>query len=68
MKRTNLVLDEQTLETAKALTGSRTYSDTVNIALRELVRRRRFAEIDRFAGSDVWEGNLSKMRDDRVSG
>jgi len=68
MKRTNLVLDEQALDAAKALTGSRTYSDAVNIALRELVRRRRFAEIDRFAGSDVWEGDLSTMRDDRVSG
>lgn len=66
MKRTNLVLDEQTLDEAKALTGSRTYSETVNLALRDLVRRRRFAEIDRFAGSDVWDGDLKVMRDDRV--
>ena len=66
MRRTSLMLDEQTLDEVKALTGSRTYSDAVNLALRELVRRRRFAEIDRFAGSGVWDGDLTAMRDDRV--
>ena len=68
MKRTNLVLDEQALDEAKTITGSSTYSDTVNLALRELIRMRRFAQIDEFAGSDVWEGDLTAMRADRVSG
>lgn len=66
MKRTNLVLDEQLLEQAKAASGNRTYSDTVNQALAELLRRIRFSRIDDFANSDVWSGALSDMRDDRV--
>jgi Arc/MetJ family transcription regulator len=64
MKRTNLVLDEQVLDQAKALTGTKTYSEVVNLALSELVRRRTFARIDDYASSDIWEGNLSEMRDD----
>jgi Arc/MetJ family transcription regulator len=64
MKRTNLVLDEKTLDEAKRITGVRTYSEVVNLALAELVRRRTFARIDQFASSDVWEGDLSAMRDD----
>ncbi|MFW5737343.1 MAG: type II toxin-antitoxin system VapB family antitoxin [bacterium] len=68
MKRTNLVLDEHILDQARAVTGSRTYSEVVNLALRELVRRREFARVDEYANSDVWEGDLAEMRDDaRVS-
>lgn len=64
MKRTNLVLHEHTLDEAKAVSGLKTYSEVVNLALREYVRRKRFEQIDRFAGSDVWEGRLPYMRDD----
>jgi Arc/MetJ family transcription regulator len=45
--------------------GLRTYSDVVNLALRELVRRRTFQKIDSFASSDVWEGDVAEMRGDR---
>lgn len=68
MKRTNLVLDEHKLDEAKALSGRKTYSDTVNMALEEFIRRRTFATIDSFAGSDVWDGDLSVMREDRGRG
>lgn len=64
MKRTNLVLDEQKLEEAKTASGCRTYSETVNLALGEYIRRHTFAQIDTFAGTDVWEGDLSAMRED----
>lgn len=67
MKRTNLLLDEHVLEEAKAATGSKTYSDAVNLALRELVRVRRFAKVDQFANSDVWQGDLARMRGVDVS-
>ena len=53
MKRTNLVLDKDKLERAKAMSGSRTYSETVNRALEEYLRRHTFATIDQFAASDV---------------
>ena len=68
MKRTNLVLDEQILDRAKSIVGAKTYSDVVNLALRELVRRKTFEQIDSYASSGVWEGDLAEMREDtRVS-
>ncbi len=65
MKRTNLVVDTQLLETAKRELGLKTYSETVNECLREVLRRRTFEKIDSYAGSDIWEGSLSEMREDR---
>jgi len=67
MKRTNLVLDEQTLELAMNASGARTYSETVNLALTEYVRLKRFREIFELQGSGTWEGDLSKMRADSKS-
>ncbi|MFA7566233.1 MAG: type II toxin-antitoxin system VapB family antitoxin [Alkalispirochaeta sp.] len=67
MKRTNLVLDKDKLERAKAMSGSRTYSETVNRALEEYLRRHTFATIDQFAASGVWEGDLTEMREDTHS-
>ena len=68
MKRTNLVLDEQLLDAAQLAVGLKTYSDVVNLALSELVRRKTFEKIDRYASSDVWEGDLAELRDHRVPG
>lgn len=64
MKRTNLVLNEQTLEEALRLSGERTYSATVNRALDEFVRRIRAGRILELAGSGLWEGDLTDMRRD----
>jgi Arc/MetJ family transcription regulator len=64
MKRTNLVLDEHLLEEATRLSGERTYSKTVDLALAEFVRRARARQILTLAGSGLWEGSLSAMRRD----
>jgi hypothetical protein len=64
MKRTNLVLDENLLEEATALSAQRTYSKTVDLALAEFVRRARAGKILTLAGSGLWEGNLSSTRRD----
>jgi Arc/MetJ family transcription regulator len=64
MKRTNLVLDESLLEEATRLSGLRTYSKTVDLALAEFVRRIRAGRILQLAGSGLWEGDLAGMRDD----
>ena len=62
------MLDEQILDRAKSIMGAKTYSDVVNLALRELVRRKTFEQIDSYASSGVWEGDLAEMREDtRVS-
>ena len=64
MKRTNLVLDEALLGEATRLSGERTYSRTVERALRELVQRIKARRILDLAGSGLWEGDLSVMRGD----
>jgi Arc/MetJ family transcription regulator len=65
MKRTNLVLDEQLLEEATRLSGERTYSRAVERALTEFVRRARARRILELAGTGLWEGDLSVVREDR---
>jgi Arc/MetJ family transcription regulator len=65
MKRTNLVLDENLLEEATRLAGERTYSRTVERALEDFVRRIRAGRILELAGTGLWEGNLSELREDR---
>lgn len=65
MKRTNLVLDEKLLEEATRLSGEKTYSAAVQLALRELVRRARAEKILELRGLGTWEGDLGEMRSDR---
>jgi len=64
MKRTSLVLDEEVLEEAARLSGDKTYSATVQRALRDFVRRARARQILELRGSGLWEGDLSAMRRD----
>ena len=64
MKRTNLVLDGALLEEATWLSGERTYSRTVERALTEFVRRAKARRILELAGSGLWEGDLSTVRQD----
>jgi Arc/MetJ family transcription regulator len=64
MKRMNLVLDEETLEEALLLSGERTYSAAVDLALREFVRRARARNILELAGSGLRHGDLGEMRGD----
>jgi len=65
MKRTNLVLDGELLEEATRLSGERTYSKTVERALREMVRRVKARQILDLAGSGLWQGDLAAMREDK---
>lgn len=66
MKRTNLVLDGDLLEEATRVSGERTYSRTVERALREMVQRARARQILELAGSGLWKGSLSTMREDKA--
>jgi Arc/MetJ family transcription regulator len=65
MRRTNLVLDGDLLAEAVRVSGERTYSRTVERALRELVARARARHILDLAGSGLWQGDLSAVREDR---
>ena len=64
MKRTNLVLDEALLEEAVRVLGARTYSATVNLALKEALRMRRIQGLADHIGKVQWIGDLSEMRAD----
>ena len=66
MKRTNLVLDETILEEAVRVLGVKTYSAAVNLALEEVIRIKKVTSLREFFGHGLWEGDLSKMRDDRT--
>jgi Arc/MetJ family transcription regulator len=67
MKRTNLVLDEALLKEATRTLGQKTYSATVNAALKEIVRQKQVEELADFVGKLEWIGDLSEMREDRPS-
>ena len=62
MKRTNLVLREDVLEEATRLSGEKTYSRTVDLALEEFVKRRKARQILTLAGSGLWSGSLPEAR------
>ena len=60
--RTNIVIDEGLMAQAKEVAGTRTMRETVDFALRELVRRRQRQRLRDLVGSVDWEGDLSEMR------
>ena len=64
MKRTNLVLDDQLLKEALKLSGERTYSKVVGLALDDFVRRLKARQILALRGSGLWQGDLTDMRED----
>ena len=64
MKRTSLVLDEDLLEEALRVLGTKTYSETVNLALKEALRMRRIQGLAGHFGKVEWLGDLSEMRGD----
>jgi len=60
------MLDAELLEEAVRLSGAKTYSRVVNLALRDFVRRAKARRILELAGSGLWDGDLSRMRADRT--
>ena len=68
MKRTNLVLNTELLREAQILLEERTYSATVNRALQEAIRSAKVRKLGNFLVSGIWEGDLSKMREDKRKG
>jgi Arc/MetJ family transcription regulator len=62
MKRTNIVLDEKLLLKGKKLTGVKTSKALIDLALRELIRRRNQRRILELQGSIDWQGDIAQMR------
>ena len=65
MKRTNLVLDEKTLQKTLFYSEKKTYSDAVMTAMEEYIRMKEALKIFAFQGTGIWDGDLSLMRDDK---
>ena len=63
--RTNIVLDDELVKEGLKLTKLKTKKDLVNLALEELVARRRRKKILKLEGKVKWEGNLDEMRGSR---
>ncbi len=63
--RTNIVLDDKLVKEGLKLTNLKTKKDLVNLALRELVERRKRKRILELEGKVKWEGKLDEMRRSR---
>ncbi len=66
--RTNIEIDDEIMREAQQLAGTKTKRETVDLALRELVARRRSLGMVALRGRFEWEGDLSEMRRDREFG
>ncbi len=62
--RTNIVIDDALMQEARKLSGMKTKRDTVELALRTLVKLKNQERIRDFRGKLKWEGDLDAMRSD----
>jgi Arc/MetJ family transcription regulator len=64
-KRTNIVVDENLVQTALKATGLKTRRALIDFALRDLLRRESQKKILELRGQINWEGDLKAMRQRR---
>lgn len=60
--RTNIVLDDNLIQRAQALTGIKTKREVVHEALRLLILLREQKEVRALRGKAPWDGNLDDQR------
>jgi len=60
--RTNIDIELEDLEKAKKLIGAKTKKETVNIALKELIKQQNKLKLAQAFGKIKWEGDLPDMR------
>ena len=63
--RTNVVLDQELIEEALALSGCKTKRAVIEEALRLLTRMKRQEQVRALRGRLHWEGDLDALRTDR---
>jgi len=64
--RTNINIDERLMSQARRLTRLRTKREIVHRALELLVERESLKDILKYRGSGIWQGDLKRMRRNRV--
>lgn len=62
--RTNIELDDEVVEAAMRLYGTKSKKETVDLALRRLVGARLSVDEAIALEGSGWEGDLDRMRDD----
>ncbi len=62
--RTNVVIDDNLMNQAKVISGLKTKKDTIETALRLLIKVKSQSFIRKFKGKLKWEGDLESMRRD----
>ncbi|MFA5353709.1 MAG: type II toxin-antitoxin system VapB family antitoxin [Thermodesulfovibrionales bacterium] len=63
--RTNVLIDDDLMESALKASGKKTKKDAIEEGLRLLVRMKGQERIKAFRGKLRWTGNLDEMRSDR---
>ncbi|MBS3776379.1 MAG: type II toxin-antitoxin system VapB family antitoxin [Bacteroidales bacterium] len=65
MKRTNIILDEELVESCRKATGIKTQKALIDYALRELLRHEKQTKLLELKGRINWSGNLEQWRQGR---
>lgn len=63
--RTNIVIDDSLMAKAINVSGYKTKKETVEEALKLLIKMKDQAKIRKYRGKLNWEGDLEKMRTDK---
>ena len=63
--RTNVVIDDELMESALKASGMKTKKDAIEEGLKLLVRMKYQERIKDFRGKLTWTGNLDEMRLDK---
>ena len=63
--RTTIVIDDELMEAALAVTGLQTKKEVVALGLRTLVRLKNQERLLQFKGKLLWEGDLAERRPTR---
>lgn len=63
--RTNIEIDDKLMKDTLKVTGLKTKKEVVDLALKELLRLRRQADLKKLKGKFHWEGDLEDMRLDK---
>jgi Arc/MetJ family transcription regulator len=62
--RTNIVIDDALMNSAKRVSGFQTKTKTIESALKLLIKVKSQSSIKKYRGKLNWEGDLESMRKD----
>jgi Arc/MetJ family transcription regulator len=62
--RTNIVINDTLMNDAKLISGLRTKKETIESALKLLIKVKSQSSIKKYRGKLKWEGDLESMRRD----